>query len=915
MGEATKTKATRRLDLPLEGMSCASCALNIERGLSKVPGVKLANVNFAAEKATVQYDPETVDAGRLVGTIADLGYGVKTAKAVLRIGDMTCASCAARVEKALAKLEGVVAANVNFAAEKATVEYVPAVVGVDHLRRAVEGAGYRLLDDLAAGAGPRRVTLGITGMTCASCAARVEKALRGVPGVNEASVNLATEKASVLYDPARVSIEELRRAVEDVGYGTLEERPEVVEATHDFSHRQEIDDLRRKVVFAGLLGALIFLGSFRTWFPWLPEFLGDWRLLWALATPVQFWAGWQFYRGAWGAARHGTTNMNTLIAVGTTAAYLYSVAAILFPGFFAAEGLMPDVYFDTAAIIIALILLGRFLEARAKGQTSEAIKRLMGLQAKTARVLRDGREVDVPIGEVQVGDTVVVRPGEKVPVDGVIVEGRSAVDEAMVTGESIPVEKGPGDEVIGATINKTGSFRFRATKVGQETLLAQIIRLVEEAQGSKAPIQRLADVIASYFVPAVMATAALTFLVWWLLGPTPAFTYALLNFVAVLIIACPCALGLATPTAIMVGTGKGAENGVLIRSAEALETAHQVRAIVLDKTGTLTQGKPVVTDLVAANGVGERELLYLAASAERGSEHPLGEALLARAKDLGLALGDAAEFAAVPGHGVEASVDGHRVILGNSKFMADRQVALDSLAERAATLAGEGKTPMYVAVDGKLAGIVAVADTLKPHSREAVQELRRLGLQVVMLTGDNRRTAEAIARAVGVDRVVAEVLPEEKALEIKKLQATGVRVAMVGDGINDAPALAQADVGIAIGTGTDVAMEAADITLIRGDLLGIVTAMELSQRTMRTIKQNLFWAFAYNVALIPVAAGALYLVFGGSGVPAWLQPALGEYGFLNPVLAAAAMAFSSVTVVSNSLRLRTYRPAHWREEP
>jgi Cu+-exporting ATPase len=610
----------------------------------------------------------------------------------------------------------------------------------------------------------------------------------------------------------------------------------------------------------------------------------------------------------WGALKHRTANMNTLIGVGTSAAYFYSVAAILNPGFFAAGGRGAHVYFDTAAIIIALILLGRFLEARAKGQTSEAIKKLMGLQAKTARVVRSGGEVDIPVEEVQVGDIVVVRPGEKVPVDGTIMEGYSSVDESMITGESIPVEKKAGDDVIGATINKTGSFRFKATKVGKETALAQIIKLVEEAQGSKAPIQRLADLVSAYFVPAVIGIAAITFVLWYFFGPAPALTFGLLNFVAVLIIACPCALGLATPTAIMVGTGKGAENGVLIRSAEALETAHKIKAIVLDKTGTLTHGQPVVTDVVAASGFSEAGLLSLTASAERGSEHPLGEAIVNAAKGKNLAVSDVSEFNAIPGHGIESRVNGHRLLLGNLKLMQERGVvALDGLESKALELSVEGKTPMFVSIDDKAAGVIAVADTLKPNSREVVSALHRLGLEVVMLTGDNKRTAEAIAKQVGIDRVLAEVLPEHKAREVRKLQDEGKVVAMVGDGINDAPALAQADIGIAIGTGTDVAMEAADITLMSGDLRGLVTAISLSKRTMRTIKHNLFWAFAYNVALIPVAAGILYFVFGQSGTPAGLDFFLGDYGFLNPMLAALAMAASSITVVSNSLRLRGFR--------
>ena len=742
-----------------------------------------------------------------------------------------------------------------------------------------------------------KTTLGVTGMTCASCSARVERTLRKMPGVENANVNLASEKATVVFDPTVVSLGDFRRAIEDVGYGVAEEKAEVAESGPDartVAIRKEIAAARNKVIIALTLGVLIMAGSFSQMIPGVPNFLGNPYLLWALATPVQFWAGWQFYKGAWATAKHLDSNMNTLIAMGTSAAYFYSVAAILFPGLFATAGQMPELYFDSAAIIIGLILLGKYLEARAKGQAGDAIKKLMGLQARTARIVRDSQEIDVLIEAVRIGDVILVRPGEKVPVDGVVLEGRSALDESMITGESIPVEKGAGDEVIGATINKVGSFKFRATKVGKDTVLAQIIKLVDEAQGSKAPIQRLADVIAGYFVPAVIGIAVVTFVVWWAFGPDPRFTHALLNFVAVLIIACPCAMGLATPTAIMVGTGKGAEYGVLIRSGEALETAEKIDAIILDKTGTLTQGKPVVTDLVPANGTEPDQLLSLAAAAERGSEHPLGEAIVAAAREKGLELAEPKEFAAVPGHGIEATVDGQRLVLGNQKLMSDRGYSLDGLAEKATSLSDGGKTPMFVALDGHMAGIVAVADTVKPGSKEAVAELKRLGIEVAMLTGDNKRTAEAIARQLGIDRVLAEVLPEQKAGEVKKLQAEGKIVAMVGDGINDAPALAQANVGIAIGTGTDVAMEASDITLISGDLRGVVTAIRLSRRTMRTIKQNLFWAFFYNVILIPLAAGAWYPFFGI---------------MLNPIFSGVAMAMSSVSVVSNSLRLRRFKPS------
>jgi Cu+-exporting ATPase len=904
-----KSGQSKKVVIPVTGMTCASCAITVEKALHDVKGVSGANVNLASEKATIEFDTTKAGLGELVKAVSSTGYGVATEKKTFRVGGMTCASCVSHVEKALRELPGVVSVNVNLATEKATVEYLKDEVGMADFQRAVEDAGYQVLGEKETG--KKKITFSVTGMTCASCVSHVEKALRELPGVGAVSVNLATEKATVEYDAAKVGMADFRHAVEDAGYGVAEVSPEAAAGTDVVTeaHLREARILRRKLIFAAVIGAYMLLVAISEFTPgsWLPSFFSNHYLLWALATPVQAWAGWQFYKGAWGALKHRTTNMNTLVAVGTSAAYLYSVAAILFPGFFTSGGRSANVYFDTASIIIALILLGRFLEARAKGQTSAAINKLMGMQAKTARVVRDGQEVDVPVEEVAVGDIVIVRPGEKVPVDGVIKDGRSSLDESMITGESIPVEKGAGDPVIGATINRTGSFRFEATRVGKYTALAQIIRLVEEAQGSKAPIQRLADVISAYFVPAVIGIAVVTFIVWYIFGPSPALTFALLNFVAVLIIACPCALGLATPTAIMVGTGKGAENGVLIRSGEALERAHKINAIILDKTGTLTQGKPVVTDIIAQPGFKEEELLMVAASAERGSEHPLGEAIVNAAREKGLSLVEVADFNAIPGHGIEAGVDGRKVLLGNLKLMRERQFSLDGLEARAAGLSGEGKTPMFIGVDGRAAGIVAVADTLKPNSKEAVAELHRLGLEVVMLTGDNRRTAEAIARQAGIDRVLAEVLPEHKAQEVRRLQEEGKMVAMVGDGINDAPALAQADIGIAIGTGTDVAMEAAEITLMSGDLRGVVTAISLSKRTIRTIRQNLFWAFAYNVTLIPIAAGVLYFAFGQSGVPSGLHFFLGDYGFLNPMLAALAMAASSVTVVSNSLRLRGYR--------
>jgi Cu+-exporting ATPase len=827
---------------------------------------------------------------------------------------MTCASCVRRIEKALSKVEGVQEASVNLATERARVVYDPARASLAQLEAAVTKAGYGVRDVPAepapapqtpppAGPGAGELLLPIEGMTCASCVRRVEKSLARVPGVREASVNLATERARVVFDPAVVAAGDLEAAVAKAGY-RVGARPspapapraaagpapaEDAVARHDRERQREIDDLKRKSL-ASLAVGLVMMALM--YLPLGLDLMLLAPLLLIAATVVQFWAGAVFYQATWAAARHGSANMNTLVAMGTTVAYGYSAFVTLWPTLVARWGLPYHLYYETAVIIIALILMGRWLEARAKKATSAAIRALMGLQARTARVIRDGVERDVPIEEVEVGDLVRVRPGEKVPVDGVLTEGRSALDESMLTGESLPVDKGPGDEVIGATLNRTGSFVFRATRVGRDTTLAQIVRLVEEAQGSKAPMQRLADTVAGYFVPVVLVLAALTFAGWLLFGPAPALTFALTTTIAVLIIACPCALGLATPTAIMVGTGKAAELGILIRGGEALEQARKIDTIVLDKTGTLTRGKPAVVDVVAADGLPEPDLLRLAAAAEVGSEHPLGEAIVVRAREAGLELPKAEAFESVTGKGVRARVDGRDVLIGNRALMAQAGVPLNGLDARAEALARGGATPMYVAVGGRGAGLIAVADTLKPESREAVAQLKALGLEVWMLTGDNRATAEAIAREAGVDHVMAEVLPEQKADKVKALQAEGKVVAMVGDGINDAPALAQADLGIAIGTGTDVALAASDVTLVGGDLRNIVTAIALSRKTVGAIKQGLVWAFGYNILLIPVAMGALYPPFGV---------------LLDPVLAAAAMAMSSVSVVTNALRLRGFR--------
>ena len=752
------------------------------------------------------------------------------------------------------------------------------------------------------GVSGEKVTLSVGGMTCASCVHHVESALDGVDGVVSARVNLATERATVEYTPA-AGIGDLRHAVEDAGYSVV---GVAGDEYNELATTKELASLRRKFVFS-LAVASAIMATMAT--PPLREALplrADWLFL-VLATPVQFWAGRQFYLGAWGALKHRTSNMNTLIAVGTSVAYLYSVGVTFLHDSFLFESYNADTYFDTSTAIIGLVLLGRYLEARAKGRASNAIRALIGLQARTASVMREGREIDLPVEDVAIDDLVLVRPGEKVAVDGQVVEGTSWVDESMLTGESSPVEKAPGASVFGATINTTGSFTFRATGVGKDTMLSQIVRLVEEAQGSKAPIQRLADVIASYFVPAVIGIAAVVFAVWLLFGPQPSYVYAMLTAVAVLIIACPCAMGLATPTAIMVGTGKGAEFGILVRSAEALARAHKVSIAVLDKTGTLTEGKPAVTDVVTA-GVGRGELLRLAGSAEQASEHPFGRAIVAVAEEEGQNSPGPREFRAIPGRGVQARIDGSATLVGSLAFMRENAVHLNGLETGASELSRQGKSAVFVARDGEVLGVIAVADTVKEGASDTVSALRGLGVDVVMLSGDSRDVAEAVARELGIDRVVAEVLPGDKAAEVRALQRDGATVAMVGDGINDAPALAQADVGIAIGTGADVAMEAADITLVSGDPRGVATAFSISKATMRTIRQNLFWAFAYNVLLIPIAAGVLYPVFSGGGVPELLRPVIGELGFLNPVLAAAAMAVSSVTVVSNSLRLRRFRP-------
>ncbi len=812
---------------------------------------------------------------------------------IFKINGMTCAACAKAAERSVKKLDGVGEANVNFATEKMNITYDEAKVKKEDIINAVTKAGYEALEEMEW----KEVTIPIDGMTCAACTKSIEKAIGKLTGIERASVSFASEKAVVKYSPKAIRLSEIKQAIAKAGYKALE---------IDNSNRVDEDKKRKEreidLMWTKFLVSIIFalpllyiaMGAMLGW-P-IPKAIDpmDFPLLYAfvqiiLTIPIVI-AGYKFYTVGFKAIIRRSPNMDSLIAMGTSAAVIYSIYStyrISIGDFMYVE----DMYFETAGVIITLILLGKALEAVSKGRTSEAIKKLMGLAPKTAIVMQDGKEMEIPIEEVEVGDIIVVKPGAKIPVDGEVMEGYTAIDESMLTGESIPVEKKPGDKVIGASINKTGSITFKATKVGSDTALAQIVKLVEDAQGSKAPIAQMADIVSGYFVPIVFVIAVLSALAWYLTGQSPVFSLTI--FIAVLVIACPCALGLATPTAIMVGTGKGAEYGVLIKGGEALETAHKIRTVVFDKTGTITEGRPEVTDIVTTALIVRNKLLQLAATAEKGSEHPLGEAIVRGAEKENLETLRVEKFNAIPGHGIEVRIEGREVLLGNRKLMVERSIGLTELESESDRLAAEGKTPMYLSVDGQLAGIIAVADVVKESSTKAIKKLHQMGIEVAMITGDNRKTAEAIARQVGIDRVLAEVLPQDKANEIKKLQAEGKKVAMVGDGINDAPALAQADIGIAIGSGTDVAMESADIVLMRSDLMDVPTALQLSKSTIRNIKQNLFWAFGYNVAGIPVAAGLLY-AFGGP--------------LLNPILAAAAMSLSSVSVLTNALRLKGFKP-------
>ncbi len=800
----------------------------------------------------------------------------KTKKLVLNIGGMVCVNCSRAIEKALNKLDGITQATVNLAAEKAIIDYNPDLITQKTIEDTITNVGYKVLHE--------KTTLQIGGMTCINCAKSIEKALNKKEGIYTATVNFAAETVTTEYNPEQISLAAIKKVIQDVGYQVLEPEQKTAENTEDKARQTHIRHLKLLLAASIALTVPIMV---LMWFPPLPMAQNN-LVMFLLATPVQFIVGWTFYVGAYKGLRNKTANMDTLIAMGTSTAWIYSTIVTFAPNVFPGSG----VFFDTATMIMTFILTGKLLDAIAKGRTSEAIRKIMGLQAKTARILRDGTEQEVPVEEVQVGDIVVVRPGEKIPVDGIVTEGYSAVDEKVITGESIPVEKKQGDQVVGATINKTGMLKFEAAKVGKDTVMAQIINLVEDALTSKAPVQRLADVAAGYFVPAIILTATLSALVWYfLIGET--YIFSLTVFIAVLIVACPCALGLATPTAIMVGVGKGAENGILIKSGEALETAYKLQAVVFDKTGTLTKGEPEVTDIITAQTFSPQQLLEYAAAAEKNSEHPLGEAIVKKATAEGITVVDPEDFNALPGQGVEVKYHSSTVLLGNRKLMQTTNVDISQLEANMTELEEAGKTAMLMAVDGKAAGLFAVADTLKEHSADAVRALKDMGLEVIMLTGDNQRTAQAIATQVGVDRVLAEVLPNEKANEIKRLQAEGKVVAMVGDGINDAPALAQANIGIAVGTGTDVAVETGDIVLIKNDLRDVVVGIQLSRATMSKIRQNLFWAFFYNIILIPLAAGAFYPIL---------------HVLFDPVYAAAAMASSSVTVVTNASLLRRFKP-------
>ena len=877
--------------LKIEGMTCAACSKAVERVTRKLDGVNESNVNLATEKLSIDFDESKISIDKIKETIDKAGYKVITESAskTIKIGGMTCTACAKAVERATKKLDGVLESNVNYATEKLTISYEPSVLNIGDIKTAIEKAGYKPLSDTVS------KTIKIEGMTCTACAKSIERVTRKLDGVVEANVNYATENLNINYEPSNVSIVEIKKAIEKAGYKAIEE--EVLVDVDKERKQKEIKVLWNKFIISAIFTIpLLYISMGHMVGAPLPSFIDPsinpkmFALAQFILTIPVVIAGNKYYKIGFKTLFKGSPNMDSLIAIGTSAAVLYGVFATvkIFEG---NNHYAHDLYYESAAVIITLITLGKYLESVSKGKTSEAIKKLMGLAPKTAIVIRAGKEVEITIEEVEVEDIIVVKPGEKMPVDGVVVEGSTSVDESMLTGESIPVEKNIGDKIIGASINKNGTIKYKATKVGKDTALAQIIKLVEDAQGSKAPIAKMADIISGYFVPIVITLAILSGLAWYFIGGESAI-FSLTIFISVLVIACPCALGLATPTAIMVGTGKGAENGVLIKSGEALEIAHRIKTIVFDKTGTITEGKPKVTDIITTNELDEEYILQIAASAEKGSEHPLGEAIVKAAEEKGLEFKKVDNFKAIPGHGIEVNIDNKNILLGNRKLMVDRKISLVDLEDKSNKLAEEGKTPMYIAINNEISGIIAVADTVKESSKRAIEKLHEMGIEVAMITGDNKKTAEAIAKEVGIDRILAEVLPQDKANEVKKLQSEGKKVAMVGDGINDAPALAQADIGIAIGSGTDVAMESADIVLMRSDLMDVQGAIKLSKSTITNIKQNLGWAFGYNIIGIPVAMGILH-IFGGP--------------LLNPMIAGAAMSLSSVSVLTNALRLKKFK--------
>ena len=886
------------------GMTCASCAKAVERVTKKLDGVESSSVNIATEKLNIEYDKQKVSFDDIKLAIEKAGYKVikenNTKSLELKIGGMTCAACAKAVERVTKKLDGVEKSNVNIATEKASIEYDSSKVKVSDIKSVIEKAGYSIIEE-----NKKTLELKIGGMTCAACAKAVERVTKKLDGVENSSVNIATEKANIEYDSSKIKLSQIKSAIEKAGYSIIEEKKESLVDEDKLRKEKEMKTLFTKFIIAvGFSVPLFYIAMgpmiSKPFGPWpVPSIIDpminplNYALIqMILVIPVMI-AGYKFYVNGFKSLINRNPNMDTLVAIGTSAAFLYSA----YTTFKIATTTMEvnhghhQLYFESAGIIITLILLGKYLESRSKGKTGESIRKLMGLQPKTALIIKGNKEIEIPIEEVEVGDVIIVKPGAKIPVDGVVVEGHTSVDESMLTGESIPVEKNIGDNVTGASINKNGVIKFRAEKVGLDTVLAQIIKLVEDAQGKKAPIAALADKVSGYFVPTVIIIALISSLLWFVFGGKD-LEFVLTIFISVLVIACPCALGLATPTAIMVGTGKGAESGILIKSGEALELAHKVDTVIFDKTGTITEGKPTVTDIITTNNIDENYLLQIASSAEKNSEHPLGEAIVKYGEKNNIEFKKVEKFNAIPGYGIEVTIDKKVILLGNKRLMLDKNIDLGDLEAKSDELASLGKTPMYISIDNTLGGIIAVADTVKDNSKKAIEKLHEMGIKVVMVTGDNKKTADAIAKEVGIDIVVSEVLPKDKSNEVKKLQEQGKFVAMVGDGINDAPALAQADIGIAIGSGTDVAIESADIVLIKSDLMDVPTSIKLSNETIKNIKQNLFWAFGYNTIGIPIAAGLLY-IFGGP--------------LLNPMFAAAAMSLSSVSVVTNALRLKNFK--------